>query len=177
MGIDSKCLELISLVTEFISFLFFSCDISCLFFGRFASKEDDKWIRCVVKDLTVEAGSGLVVHDPVDVSAGYTSVKDKINTSIACTDIYVHLSLGVISLLLNLQNQASAALQFGNTDPLAPCTNFDRIWSSPTGCLLCSHIFRRIVLLLFLLLVCYYVFIWVFSLCTFSLHCHGRRSM
>ncbi|XP_047948182.1 uncharacterized protein LOC125194160 isoform X1 [Salvia hispanica] len=103
----------------------------------FASKEDDKWIRCVVKDLTVEAGSGLVVLDPVDVSAGYTSVKDKINTSIACTDIYVHLSLGVISLLLNLQNQASAALQFGNTDPLAPCTNFDRIWSSPTdnGCL------------------------------------------
>ncbi|XP_057809782.1 uncharacterized protein LOC131024279 [Salvia miltiorrhiza] len=97
----------------------------------FASKEDDKWIRGLVKDLTVEAGSGLVVLDPVDVSGGYTSVKDKMNISIVSTDIYAHLSLGVISLLLNLQSQASAALQFGNTDPLAPCTNFDRIWVSP----------------------------------------------
>ncbi|KAH6757936.1 calcium-dependent lipid-binding family protein [Perilla frutescens var. hirtella] len=97
----------------------------------FASKEDDRWIRALVKDLSVEAGSGLVVLDPMDVSGGFTSVKDKMNISIVSTDIYAHLSLGVISLLLNLQSQASAALQFGNTDPLALCTNFDRIWVSP----------------------------------------------
>ncbi|CAA0829437.1 calcium-dependent lipid-binding family protein, partial [Striga hermonthica] len=97
----------------------------------YASKEDDRWIRGLLKDLTVEAGSGLVVLDPVDVSGGYTSVKDKTNISLMFTDIYAHLSLSVISLLLNLQSQASSALQFGNADPLSPCTNFDRIWVSP----------------------------------------------
>lgn len=108
--------------------------ISCfLIFNRYASKEDDRWIRGLLKDLTVEAGSGLLVLDPVDVSGGYTSVKDKTNVSIMSTDIYAHLSLGVISLLLNLQSQASTALQFGKADPLAPCTNFDRIWVSPKG--------------------------------------------
>lgn len=112
-----------------------------------------------MKDLTVEAGSGLVVLDPVDVSGGYTSVKDKMNISIACTDIYIHLSLGVISLLLNLQNQASAALQFGNTDPLAPCTNFDRIWSSPKGCLL-FPIFS--VGLFYCYFCCWYVIMFIF---------------
>ncbi|XP_051130647.1 uncharacterized protein LOC127251100 isoform X2 [Andrographis paniculata] len=97
----------------------------------YASKEEDKWIRGLLKDLIVEAGSGLVVLDPVDVSGGYTSVKDKTNISLMSTDIYAHLSLSVISLLLNLLSQASTALQFGNADPLCPCTNFDRIWVSP----------------------------------------------
>ena len=86
-----------------------------------------------MKDLTVEAGSGLIVLDPVDISGGYTSVKDKTNVSLVSTDIYIHLSLSVISLVLNLQTQAAAALQFGNTDPMAPCTNFDQLWVSPKG--------------------------------------------
>ncbi|GAB2216278.1 hypothetical protein Droror1_Dr00024048 [Drosera rotundifolia] len=97
----------------------------------YASKEDDTWVRSLVKDLTIEAGSGLVILDPVDISGGYTSVKDKTNMSLTSTDIHFHLSLSVISLLLNLQNQASAALQFGNTNPLAPCTNYERVWVSP----------------------------------------------
>ncbi|XP_052204938.1 uncharacterized protein LOC127809843 isoform X2 [Diospyros lotus] len=93
----------------------------------YASKENDTWIRTLVKDLTVEGGSGLIVLDPVDISGGYTSVKDKTNVSLVSSDICIHLSLSVISLLLNLQTQAATALQFGNTDPLAPCTNFDRL--------------------------------------------------
>ncbi|GAB2300237.1 hypothetical protein Dimus_034275 [Dionaea muscipula] len=97
----------------------------------YASKEDDTWIRALVKDLTIEAGSGLIILDPVDISGGYTSVKDKTNMSLASTDIRFHLSLSVISLLLNLQIQASAALQFGNANPLAPCTNYERLWVSP----------------------------------------------
>ncbi|KAE9455056.1 hypothetical protein C3L33_13039, partial [Rhododendron williamsianum] len=97
----------------------------------YAAKENDTWIRALVKDLTVETGSGLTVLDPVDVSGGYTSVKDKTNVSLVSTDVYIHLSLSVISLLLNLQTQAAAAIQFGNMDPLAPCTNFDRLWVSP----------------------------------------------
>ncbi|XP_028051145.1 uncharacterized protein LOC114255802 isoform X2 [Camellia sinensis] len=97
----------------------------------YASKENDTWIRTLVKDLTVEAGSGLIVLDPVDISGGYTSVNDKTNVSLVSTDIYIHLSLSVISLLLNLQTQAALALQLGNTDPMAPCTNFDRLWVSP----------------------------------------------
>ncbi|EPS74076.1 hypothetical protein M569_00677, partial [Genlisea aurea] len=85
----------------------------------YASKEDDRWIRGLLKDLTVEAGSGIIVLDPVDVSGGYTSVKDKTNISIVSTDIYFHLPLSVISLLLNLQSQASAALQFESIDAIS----------------------------------------------------------
>ncbi|KAE8733151.1 hypothetical protein F3Y22_tig00001478pilonHSYRG00148 [Hibiscus syriacus] len=98
----------------------------------FASKEKDTWIRALVKDLTVEAGSGLTILDPLDIYGGYTSIKDKTNMSLMLTDICIHLSLGgAISLILNLLNQATAALQFGNAIPLAPCINFDRIWVSP----------------------------------------------
>uniref|UniRef100_A0A175YPS3 Uncharacterized protein n=1 Tax=Daucus carota subsp. sativus TaxID=79200 RepID=A0A175YPS3_DAUCS len=99
----------------------------------YASKENDIWIRALFKDLTMEAGSGLIILDPVDISGGYTSVKDKTNISVISTDIYVHLSLSVISLILNLQNQAAAALQYGDADLLSPCTRFDRIWVFPKG--------------------------------------------
>ncbi|XP_074301933.1 uncharacterized protein LOC141633346 isoform X1 [Silene latifolia] len=97
----------------------------------FASNEEDAWIRAVLKDLTIEAGSGLVILNPVDVSGAYTSVKDKTNMSLMCTDIHIHLSLSIISLLLNLQNQVAGALQFGNANPVVSCTNFERIWMSP----------------------------------------------
>lgn len=108
--------------------------MSILFtFIRFASKESDRWIRGLIKDLTFESGSGLIVLDPVDISGGYTSFKEKINISFLSTDICLHLSLSVLSLLLNLHSQATAALQFGNADPLYPCTNFERVWVSPKG--------------------------------------------
>lgn len=112
---------------------FFHAALLKLVFYRYASKEDDTWIRALMKDLTLEAGSGLIVLDPVDISGGYTKVKDKTNISLVATDICIHLSLSVISLVLNLQNQATAALQFGNANPVAPCTNFDRVWVSPKG--------------------------------------------
>lgn len=101
----------------------------------YASKENDTWARSLVKDLTVEAGSGLVILEPVDISGGYTSVKDKTNISLVSSDICIHLSLNVLSLLLQLQEQATAALQFGNANPLASCTNFKRVWVSPEGAL------------------------------------------
>lgn len=107
-----------------------------LFFSvlnRFASKENDTWIRALLKDLTIEAGSGLRILDPVDISGGYTSVKDKTNISLISSDIYVHLSLSAISLILNLQSQAIAALRFQSADPLSPCTNYDLVWVSPKG--------------------------------------------
>ncbi|KAK9670363.1 hypothetical protein RND81_13G196500 [Saponaria officinalis] len=97
----------------------------------FASNEEDAWIRAVLKDLTIEAGSGLIILNPVDVSGAYTSVKDKTNMSLMCTDMHFHLSLSIISLLLNLQNQVAGALEFGNANPVLPCTNFERIWVSP----------------------------------------------
>lgn len=102
-------------------------------FNRYASKESDTWIRALVKDLTIEAGSGLVILDPVDISGGYTSVKDKASISVILTDICIHLSLSVTSLALHLQNQATLALEFGNASPLASCTNFDRVWVSRKG--------------------------------------------
>ncbi|XP_021714350.1 uncharacterized protein LOC110682332 isoform X2 [Chenopodium quinoa] len=97
----------------------------------YASQEDGTWIRALLKDLTIEAGSGLVVLSPVDVLGGYTSVKEKTNISLSSTDLHLHLSLSIISLLLNLQTQVSSALQFGDANPLASCTNFERIWVSP----------------------------------------------
>ncbi|KAF6156506.1 hypothetical protein GIB67_011307 [Kingdonia uniflora] len=99
----------------------------------YATKENDTWIRTLLKDFTVEAGSGLVILDPVDISGGYTSVKDKTNISLISTDICIRLSLSVISLVLNLQNQAVAALQLRSACPLASCTNFDRLWVSEKG--------------------------------------------
>ncbi|KAK7348007.1 hypothetical protein VNO80_22555 [Phaseolus coccineus] len=96
----------------------------------YASKEKDTWIRALLKDFSVEAGSGLTILDPVDISGGYTSVKDKTNISLLSTDICLHLSLSALSLVLNLQSQASAALSFGNAIPLVQCTNYDRIWVS-----------------------------------------------
>lgn len=116
-----------------------------IFLDRYASKENDTWVRSLVKDLAVEAGSGLVVLAPVDISGGYTSVKEKTNISITSTDICIHLSLSVASLLLKLQNEALAALQFGNVNPLASCTNFKQIWASPKGydCFItCFHVFQ-----------------------------------
>lgn len=86
-----------------------------------------------MKDLTVEAGSGLMVLDPVDISGGYSSTKDKTNISIISSDIYMHLSLSVASLLLQLENQAREALQFGNANPLATCSNYKRLWVSQRG--------------------------------------------
>ncbi|KAF5202036.1 Vacuolar protein sorting-associated protein 13c [Thalictrum thalictroides] len=99
----------------------------------YASKENDTWIRTLVKDLTVEAGSGIVILDPVDISGCYTSLKDKTNISLISTDICIRLPLSVISLVLNLQNQVVAALQLGNACPLASCTNFNQIWVSEKG--------------------------------------------
>jgi len=99
----------------------------------YASKEKDIWARSVIKDLTIEAGSGLLVLEPVDVSWKYTSVNEKTNIVLVSTDVCIHLSLSVASLMLKLQNQTLAALQFGNISPLISCTNFKRIWSSPKG--------------------------------------------
>lgn len=86
-----------------------------------------------MKDLTIEAGSGLIILDPVDISIGYTSVKKKTKMSLISTDICIRLSLSALSLLLNLHSQVTTALQFGNVIPLASCTNFDQIWMSPKG--------------------------------------------
>ncbi|KAL5700718.1 hypothetical protein ACHQM5_026131 [Ranunculus cassubicifolius] len=99
----------------------------------YAAKGNDTWIRTLVKDLTVEAGSGIVVLDPVDISGGYTSLKDKTNISLLSTDICIRLPLSVISLVLNYQSQVNAALQLGNACPLASCTNFNQLWVSPKG--------------------------------------------
>ena len=100
---------------------------------RYASKGNDTWIRALVKDLNIEAGSGLVILDPLDILGGYTSVKDKSNISLILTDVCIHLSLSALSIVLNLQIQVAAALQFGNDNPLSPCTNFDRVWVSSKG--------------------------------------------
>lgn len=111
----------------------FDLQISSVYLSRYASKEKDTWIRALGKDFTVETGSGLIILDPVDVSGGYTSVKDKTNISLLSTDICIHLSLSAVSLILNLLSQASAALSLGSATPLVPCTNFDRIWVSEKG--------------------------------------------
>lgn len=116
-----------------------------LFLIRYAYKESDTWIRTLVKDLTLESGTGLTILDAVDISGGYTSVKDKTNVSIISTDICIHLSLSIITLVLNLQSQAASALQFRNANPLALCTNFECLRVSSEG----PHFYSEVTLFLF----------------------------
>jgi vacuolar protein sorting-associated protein 13A/C len=112
----------------------------------------------VVKDLTVEAGSGLLVLEPVDFSWKYTSVSEKTNIILTSSEICIHLSLSVASLMLKLQNQTLAALQFGNINPLVSCTNFKRVWTSPEGtCLLVHLVFvGRHIIVFLLYLFCFF---------------------
>ena len=90
-------------------------------------------MRALVKDFTLEAGSGPIVMDPIDLSGGYSCTKNKTNISIVSSDLYLHLSLSVASLLLQLENQAAKVLQFGNSHPLATCTNFKQLWVAQRG--------------------------------------------
>lgn len=83
----------------------------------------------------METGLGLIILDPMDISGAYTSTKEKTNISLTLTDIYFHLSLSAISLILNLQNQVAEALELGSAVPMVPCISFDRIWVSPEGLL------------------------------------------
>ncbi|CAA6659805.1 unnamed protein product [Spirodela intermedia] len=128
----SQRAKLISSFTSLTS-IFFSLMLDTMItFPRFAC-----WKLLIVtpckQDLTVEAGSGLMVLDPVDISGGYSSTKDKTNISIISSDIFIHLSLSVASLLLQLENQAMEALQFGNANPLATCSNYKQLWVSKRG--------------------------------------------
>ncbi|KAJ3675683.1 hypothetical protein LUZ60_004725 [Juncus effusus] len=99
----------------------------------YVSKGNDIFSRLSIKDLTVEAGSGLVVLEPMDISGSFSSVKERVSFNAMSTDICIRLSLAVSSLLLKLQNQTISALQFGNINPLVSCTNFEQIWVSPKG--------------------------------------------
>ncbi|KAH9312827.1 hypothetical protein KI387_027862 [Taxus chinensis] len=99
----------------------------------YATKENDRWVRGLVKGLTVESGSGLDMLDPVDISGEYSCVQDKTSISVITTDIYIHLSFSVLRLLLRLQDEAVAALQFGSANVISCCTHFDRIWVDKRG--------------------------------------------
>ncbi|XP_024384462.1 uncharacterized protein [Physcomitrium patens] len=97
------------------------------------SKGDDKWIKGMVKGLTVEGGSGLVVVDPVDVSAEYACVQEKITFLAGASDISTRLSFNVLSLILRFQDDAFSTFKFGGAQALSRCTHFDRIWVNVSG--------------------------------------------
>ncbi|XP_059076567.1 uncharacterized protein LOC131042467 isoform X2 [Cryptomeria japonica] len=99
----------------------------------YAAKESDRWVRGLVKGLTVESGSGLAMLDPVDISGEYSCVQDKTSISVITTDIYIHLSFSILRLLQRLQDEAVAALQFGSANVISSCTHFNRIWVDRTG--------------------------------------------
>lgn len=100
---------------------------------RVASKGDDRWIKGLVKGLTVEGGSGLVVVDPLDASAEYACVQEKITLTAGVSDISTRLSFNVLSLILRFQDDAFSTLKFGTAPALARCTHFDRIWVNVSG--------------------------------------------
>lgn len=100
---------------------------------RIASKGNDKWIKGMVKGLTVEGGSGLVVVDPLDISADYSCVQDKITLFAGATDISMRLSFNVLSLILRFHDDAFSTFRFGGAPALARCTHFDRIWVNVSG--------------------------------------------
>ncbi|KAG0568137.1 hypothetical protein KC19_7G189300 [Ceratodon purpureus] len=98
-----------------------------------ASKGNDKWIKGMVKGLTVEGGSGLVVVDPLDVSAEYACVQEKITLTAGASDISTRLSFNVLSLILRFQDDAFSTFKFGVAPALSRCTHFDRIWVNVSG--------------------------------------------
>jgi vacuolar protein sorting-associated protein 13A/C len=100
---------------------------------RIASKGNDKWIKGMVKGLTVEGGSGLVVVDPLDVTAEYACVQEKITLAAGASDISTRLSFNVLSLILRFQDDAFSTFKFGAAPALARCTHFDRIWVNVSG--------------------------------------------
>lgn len=87
----------------------------------------------MVKGLTVEGGSGLVVVDPVDVSAEYACVQEKITFLAGASDISTRLSFNVLSLILRFQDDAFSTFKFGGAQALSRCTHFDRIWVNVSG--------------------------------------------
>lgn len=92
----------------------------------------------MVKGLKVEGGSGLVVVDPLDVSAEYACVQDKITLNLGASDISMRLSFNVLSLILRFHDDALSTFRFGGAPPLARCTHFDRIWVNSSGMFICT---------------------------------------
>jgi vacuolar protein sorting-associated protein 13A/C len=95
-----------------------------------AFKGNDRWIRGQVKGLTIEGGSGLVVVDPVDISAEYACVQDRMTMMVAVSDISMRLSFSVISLVLRFHDDALSTFHLAGMSPLSRCTHFDRIWAN-----------------------------------------------
>jgi vacuolar protein sorting-associated protein 13A/C len=100
---------------------------------RIASKGNDKWIKGIVKGLTVEGGSGLVVVDPLEASAEYSCVQEKITLTAVVSDISTRLTFSVLSLILRFQDDAFSTFKLGAAPALARCTHFDRIWVNASG--------------------------------------------
>lgn len=100
---------------------------------RVKSKGNDKWIKGVAKGLTVEGGSGLVVVDPLDASAEYECVQEKITLTAVISGISTRLTFNVLSLILRFQDDAFSTFKLGAAPVLARCTHFDRIWVNASG--------------------------------------------
>ncbi len=83
-----------------------------------------------MKGLTIEGGSGLVVVDPVDISAEYACVQDRMTMMVAVSDISMRLSFSVISLVLRFHDDALSTFHLAGMSPLSRCTHFDRIWAN-----------------------------------------------
>ncbi|KAL2613699.1 hypothetical protein R1flu_025391 [Riccia fluitans] len=99
----------------------------------YASKGSDKWIKGNVKSLTIEGGSGIVVVDPLDLSAEYAHRPEKTSLLVTSSDISTRLSYNVISLVLRIHQDAMSTFYFRDAYPVLPCTHFDRIWVTNSG--------------------------------------------
>ncbi|KAJ7520826.1 hypothetical protein O6H91_19G024000 [Diphasiastrum complanatum] len=98
-----------------------------------ALKGNDRWIKAFLKGLNVEAGSGLAVVDPLDVSGEYVCAHDKTNFYATVTEISIRLSLNVLRLMMRLQADIASKFQIGGVNALSQCTHFDRIWIDHSG--------------------------------------------
>ncbi|KAL3679175.1 hypothetical protein R1sor_022131 [Riccia sorocarpa] len=99
----------------------------------YASKGREKWIKGNVKSLMVEGGSGIVVVDPLDLSAEYTCKPEKTSILVTSSEISTRLSYNVISLVLRIHQDAMSTFYFRDAYPVLPCTHFDRIWVTSSG--------------------------------------------
>ncbi|XP_024542530.1 uncharacterized protein LOC9648284 isoform X1 [Selaginella moellendorffii] len=98
----------------------------------FALKGENRWVRSFVKGLSVENSSGVMILDPLDISAEYVCAQGKSNILVTASDVFLRPSFNVMRLVMRLHSDAVARFHL-DRGVIHRCTHFDRIWVNKPG--------------------------------------------
>ncbi|KAL2636221.1 hypothetical protein R1flu_007700 [Riccia fluitans] len=102
-------------------------------FSRFILKGEDMELNAQVNGLTVEAGSGIHVLEPVDMAVKYSKVSGKQHVHVAMSEVITNFSFSVLQLILRLQTDVMSFLRITSEQTTARCSDFDKIWAEDEG--------------------------------------------